>query len=170
MLDIELPFETHVVGFVALASARNRMGVFAQDFRGQKMAERLFQVIVTLFGVSERHTFVRSMMSVVSRRPIDRRLHRWLFYPTVQFDHLQCSLRSSDLRCGTSLKTSMSFDLSNSFFLQLTLPAWPMYRNNPVDWIKSTASTKDTANSKASSTAKSPPKKDVRKPKVKKDE
>ena len=143
--------------------------VFAKDFRGQKMAERLFQVIVTLFGVSERIDFFRSTTIAVSLCPIDRRLHRWLFYPTVQFDHLQRSLRSSDFRGGTSLNTSIRLDLCTSFFSQLTLPAWPMYRNNPVDWIKSTSSNKDAASSKASSTAKSP-KKDVRKPKVKKDE
>jgi hypothetical protein len=44
-----------------------------------------------------------------------------------------------------------------------------MYRNNPVIWQKASDSTKDASSGKNIATAKSP-KKDVRKPKAKKEE
>jgi hypothetical protein len=44
-----------------------------------------------------------------------------------------------------------------------------MYRNNPVEWQKPVNSSKETNTNKNGSTAKSP-KKDVKKPKAKKDE
>ncbi|CAF2590587.1 unnamed protein product [Rotaria sp. Silwood2] len=106
MLDIEWPFPTHV------------------DFHGQKMAERLFQVIIVLFGI----------------------IGFFAGYMMQQF--------------------SMTI---YSVLFGLTLPPWPMYRNNPIEWQKPIDSNKETITNKNVSSAKSP-KKDARKQKGKKDE
>ncbi|CAF1006923.1 unnamed protein product [Rotaria sp. Silwood1] len=112
MLDIEWPFATHM------------------DFRGQKMAERLFQVIIVLFGIIG---FIAGYMMQ------------------------QFSMTIYSVLFGVLISAL------------LTLPPWPMYRNNPVEWQKPIDSNKETITNKNATSAKSP-KKDVRKSKGKKDE
>lgn len=52
MLEIEWPFETHMVKIKKFCTVFRICQIFYfKDFRGQKMAERLFQVVVSLFGV-----------------------------------------------------------------------------------------------------------------------
>lgn len=51
MLDIELPFPTHMVKWKAKEKIFSKRNVSVKDFVGQKMAERLFQVIIGFFGV-----------------------------------------------------------------------------------------------------------------------
>ncbi|CAF0891534.1 unnamed protein product [Adineta steineri] len=117
MLDIEWPFPTHM------------------DFRGQKMAERLFQVIIVFFGLIG---FLAGYMMQ------------------------QFSMTIYSVLFGVLVSAV------------LTIPPWPMYRNNPVEWQKPSNSTKETnknnSSSSSSSSSKSP-NKDVRKPpKGKKDQ
>lgn len=112
MLDIQWPFATHM------------------DFRGQKIAERLFQVIISFFGIIG---FIAG-------------------YVMQQF-----SMTIYSVLFGVLVSAV------------LTLPPWPMYRNNPVVWQKPSDSTKTTNGNKTSSSVKSP-KKDNQKPKNKKDQ
>ncbi|CAF1252293.1 unnamed protein product [Rotaria sordida] len=113
MLDIQWPFPTHM------------------DFRGQKMAERLFQVIIILFGIVG---FLAGYMMQ------------------------QFSMTMYSVLFGVLVSAL------------LTLPPWPMYRNNPVEWQKPIDSNnKETTTNKNASSVKSP-KKDVRKSKAKKEE
>jgi len=109
MLDINWPFPTHM------------------DFRGQKMAERVFQVIVVLFGT------VGFIVAYMMQQ----------FSMTIY---------------------SLLFGVLVAAFL--TLPPWPMYRNNPVEWQKVSDST--TSNKNVSSIKS--PKKDNQKPKAKKEQ
>lgn len=51
MLGIKCPFPTHMVKF--LDSFQFLVLMFdSKDFSGQKLAERLFQIIIVIFGVS----------------------------------------------------------------------------------------------------------------------
>ncbi len=51
MLDIKWPFPTHMVKI--LRCFDDYFNVFySKDFPGQKKAERLFQIIIVLFGVT----------------------------------------------------------------------------------------------------------------------
>ncbi|CAF1193283.1 unnamed protein product [Adineta ricciae] len=112
MIDIEWPFATHM------------------DFRGQKMAERLFQVIIVFFGL------IGFLVGYMMQQ----------FSMTIY---------------------SVLFGVLVSAFL--TIPPWPIYRNNPVEWQKPIDSKKDANGNKNNSSNKSTPK-DTRKAKPKKDQ
>jgi hypothetical protein len=143
--------------------------ICSQDFRGQKIAERLFQVIIILFGV-------RNEMSMYCRYHrlngyfrvylADYWLSRRLHDATVQYDHLQCSLRCISFSyCKSIVYWPLQIDRVHCRLLQLTLPPWPMYRNHSIQWQKC----QDTNTTKSNASVKSP-KKDARKVKAKKDE
>ncbi|CAF0819809.1 unnamed protein product [Rotaria sordida] len=87
MIDIEWPFYTHM------------------DFYGQKKAERLFQIIIILFGIIG---FI-------------------IGYMMQQF-----SVTIYSVLLGTFVS------------VLLTLPPWPIYRNNPIEWQK-TIDSKDSS-------------------------
>ncbi|CAF0787190.1 unnamed protein product [Rotaria sp. Silwood1] len=89
MINIEWPFYTHM------------------DFCGQKMAERLFQVIISLFGIIG---FI-------------------IGYMMQQFS-----------------MTIYSVLLGTFVAVLLTLPPWPIYRNNPIQWQKTIDSSKEIKN------------------------